>query len=74
MDRRKEERERGVAIAGNTKEAYIENLHFIIIDAPGHRDFIEIMIAGASQADVTHIMVSCEVLLRHCYCQGKPQG
>ena len=61
MDRRKEERERGVAISGNTKEAYTENLHFITIDVPGHSDFIKNMIAGASQADVALIMVSCEV-------------
>ena len=40
MDRRKEERERGVTIACATKELYTEKWHCPIIDAPGHRDFI----------------------------------
>ena len=39
MDRRKEERERGVTIACTTKEFYTEKWRHTIIDAPGHRDF-----------------------------------
>jgi len=37
MDTQKEERERGVTIACQTKEFYTPNYHYTIIDAPGQR-------------------------------------
>merc|ERR1712032_679719 len=41
MDTQKEERERGVTIACQTKEFYTPKYHYTIIDAPGHKDFIK---------------------------------
>jgi elongation factor 1-alpha len=41
MDTTKEERERGVTIACQTKEFFTPNYHYTIIDAPGHRDFMK---------------------------------
>merc|ERR1712032_225187 len=41
MDTQKEERERGVIIACQTKEFYTPKYHYTIIDAPGHKDFIK---------------------------------
>ena len=58
MDRQKEEWERGVDIAGTTKEFFTDKWHYIIIDTPGHRDSIKNMIAGEAQADVAITIVS----------------
>ena len=60
MDRPKEEWERGVDIAGTTMEFFTDKRHYIIIDAPGHRDSVKNMIAGESQADVAITMVSAD--------------
>ena len=50
LDSKEEEKKQGVIIACKTKEMFTDRWNFIIIDAPGYKDFLNIT-TGASQAD-----------------------
>ena len=75
MDHLEEERSQGITI--DTAQTFFktERRHYVIIDAPGHKEFIKNMITGASQAEAAILIVDSEEGIqeqtkRHAYILG----
>lgn len=72
LDHLREEREQGITI--DTAQAFFKTKkrEYVIIDAPGHREFVKNMITGASQAEAAILIVDVnqgvkEQTRRHAY-------
>jgi sulfate adenylyltransferase subunit 1 len=72
MDHLEEERSQGITI--DTAQTFFKTgrRHYVIIDAPGHKEFIKNMITGASQAEAAVVIVDAsegvrEQTKRHAY-------
>ena len=75
MDHLQEERDQGITIDTAQTFFHTDRRDYVIIDAPGHKEFIKNMITGASQAQAALLIVDAEEGVReqtrrHAYLLG----
>jgi sulfate adenylyltransferase subunit 1 len=75
MDQLEEERDRGITIDVAHTFFRTAKRRYVIIDAPGHKEFLKNMVTGSSQAEAALLLVDItegirEQTLRHCYILG----
>ena len=75
MDHLVEERENGITIDTAQTWFHADDRSYVIIDSPGHKEFLKNMLTGASQAEAAILMVDAdegtrEQTMRHAYLLG----